>query len=78
MEDESTWTVEDQKLIRIQLIKAHHGTKDLCWLSLLEGEYQPDPIALNEMRKKLDLEKFQIEVCLVGCIILENSPKCHN
>ena len=58
-EDESTWTIEDQKLIRIQLVKAHHKTKDLCWKSLLESQYEPDPYTFNEMRKKLDLENFQ-------------------
>ena len=62
VEDESTWTIEDRKLIRIQLIKAFHKTKDLCWLSLLENQYQPDPVTLHEMRKKLDLEQFQKEV----------------
>ena len=62
VEDESTWTIEDRKLIRFQLIKAFHKTKDLCWLSLLEDQYQPDTITLNEMRKKLDLEQFQKEV----------------
>jgi hypothetical protein len=61
VKDESTWTIEDKKLIRIQLIKAHHKTKDLCWVSLLENQYYTDPVTLNEMRKKLDLENFQKE-----------------
>ena len=60
--DESTWTIEDKKLLRIQLVKADQRTKDQCWLSLLENQFSPDPIILNEMRKKLDLERFQIEV----------------
>ena len=60
--DESTWTLEDQRIIRIQLIKAHYRTKNHCWLSLFKGRYQPDPLTLNEMRKKLDLEQFQTEV----------------
>jgi len=60
--DESTWTIEDKKLLRIQLVKADQRTKDECWLSLLENQFSPDPIILNEMRKKLDLERFQIEV----------------
>ena len=55
--DESTWTIEDQKLLRIQLVKADQRTKDQCWLSLLENAFLPDPIVLNEMRKKLDLER---------------------
>jgi len=61
VEDESTWTIEDKKLVRIQLIKACHKSNDLCWLALLEDQYQPDPTILNEMRKKLDLEQFQKE-----------------
>ena len=64
MEDESVWTIEDQKLLRIQLVKADERTKDNCWLSLLEGQFIPDPMTLNGMRKKLDLERFQIEVKL--------------
>ena len=60
--DESTWTIEDKKLLRIQLVKADQRTKDQCWLSLLENQFSPDPIILHEMRKKLDLERFQIEV----------------
>ena len=36
-------------------------TKDECWLSLLKDQFYPDPLILNEMRKKLDLERFQLE-----------------
>ena len=61
VEDESTWTIEDRKLIRIQLAKAN-VRKDHCWSSLLKDQYQVDIVTLNEMRKKLDLEQFQIEV----------------
>jgi len=61
MRDESTWTIEDRKLLMIQLVKADERTKDHCWLSLLEAEFTPDPITLSEMRKKLDLERFQLE-----------------
>ena len=65
MVDESTWTIEDKKLLTIQLIKADERTKDQCWLSLLENQFIPDAFVLNEMRKKLDLERFQLEVRLV-------------
>lgn len=61
IQDESTWTIEDRKLLRIQLVKADERTKDHCWLSLLEAQFTPDPITLSEMRKKLDLERFQLE-----------------
>ena len=74
MEDESTWTIEDRKLLRIQLVKADERTKDHCWLSLLEGQFTPDPITLNEMRKKLDLERFQLEVKMSLICYLDN---CH-
>ncbi len=60
-EDESVWTIEDRKLLRIQLIKSDQKTKDKCWLSLLQGQFQPDTLTLTEMRKKLDLERFQLE-----------------
>ena len=40
------------------------GGEGLCE-SLIKGdeETKADPITLHEMRKKLDLERFQIEVC---------------
>ena len=64
IEDESTWTIEDQQLLRIQLVKMDERSKDTCWLSLLKDpiQFQPDPYILNDMRKKLDLERFQLEV----------------
>jgi len=58
VEDESTWTIEDQKLLRILLVKS---SKEGYWRSLLKNEYQPDPFTLQEVRKKLDLERYQIE-----------------
>ena len=64
MEDDSVWTIEDRKLLRIQLVKAN-VKKGEAWVSLLkEGEekFEPDAVTLHEMRKKIDLEMFQIEV----------------
>ncbi|XP_063218945.1 nudC domain-containing protein 2-like [Bacillus rossius redtenbacheri] len=59
---ESTWVIEDKKLLRIILSKAHSGVKESIWTSLLkDGTGTPDPLTLHEMRKKLDLEMFQIE-----------------
>lgn len=34
------------------------------WTRLLEKDYVADPLVQHEMRKKLDLEKFQIEVSI--------------
>ena len=34
-EDDSVWTIEDQSLLRIQLVKAFRKTKDQTWMSLL-------------------------------------------
>ncbi|PSN42495.1 hypothetical protein C0J52_09796 [Blattella germanica] len=60
--DETIWTIEDSKLLNIVLAKADVTLKDEIWESLLEGEmFKPDPLTLHEMRKKMDLEKFQIE-----------------
>ncbi|TRY73811.1 hypothetical protein TCAL_02575 [Tigriopus californicus] len=59
-ESDSIWTIEDRKLLRIQLIKCQVKT-DHCWTSLLKDQYQPRPDIVHEMRKKLDLEQFQIE-----------------
>lgn len=59
IQDESTWTIEDQKLLRILLVKSR---KSEYWSSLLEdGQFQPDPNTLLQMRQKIDLERFQIE-----------------
>ena len=45
------------------LAKVDAKLKDEIWESLLENDcYKPDPYTLHEMRKKMDLEKFQIEV----------------
>lgn len=79
VEDESTWTLEDKKLIRIQLVKAISSSREVCWTSLLkEGAddhpdrcFRPDPVVLAEMRKKLDLEMFQREVPNAGLACLE-------
>ncbi|XP_040298092.1 nudC domain-containing protein 2 isoform X2 [Bufo bufo] len=58
--DESTWTLEDKKLIRIVLTKSNRDAGN-CWPSLLEGEYSADPWVQEEMQKKLTLERFQRE-----------------
>lgn len=45
------------------LTKADYVKKEIVWEALLEdGSYRADPITYQEMRKKMDLEKFQIEV----------------
>jgi hypothetical protein len=67
--DETVWTIEDNKLLNIMLAKADVALKDEIWESLLEGDmYKPDPFTLHEMRKKMDLERFQIEVSLAGTV----------
>ncbi|XP_066999657.1 nudC domain-containing protein 2 [Anabrus simplex] len=60
--DETVWTIEDGKVLTIVLAKANHSLKEEIWESLLENHgFQPDMLTLHEMRKKFDLEKFQIE-----------------
>nr|CAB3264481.1 nudC domain-containing protein 2-like [Phallusia mammillata] len=59
--DESTWSVEDQKLVRILLAKSLRK-EDPCWKSLLaNGDYSADPFTFDEMQKKLTLEKYQVD-----------------
>ncbi|KAH0629673.1 hypothetical protein JD844_011919 [Phrynosoma platyrhinos] len=58
--DEATWTLEDQKLIRIVLTKTNRDAGN-CWSSLLENEYAADPWVQDQMQKKLTLERFQRE-----------------
>lgn len=63
--DETVWTLEDNTLLSIVLAKADVALTDEIWVSLLQGDmYRPDPFTLHEMRTKLDLERFQIEVRL--------------
>lgn len=65
--DETVWTIEDNgTLLNIVLAKADFVKKEIVWESLMvDGSFRADPITYNEMRKKMDLEKFQIEVCRV-------------
>ncbi|XP_003388155.1 PREDICTED: nudC domain-containing protein 2-like [Amphimedon queenslandica] len=58
--DESVWTLEDRKLIRLVLVKSGREASN-CWQSLLIGQYECDPLVFNEMEKKLTLERFQRE-----------------
>ncbi|PFX23552.1 nudC domain-containing protein 2-like [Stylophora pistillata] len=58
--DESTWTLEDNELVRIILMKSSRDAAS-GWKSLLVNEYSADPWTFNEMEKKLTLERFQKE-----------------
>ena len=55
---------EDKKLIRIVLVKSDRSPAN-CWLSLVEGQYESDPFVFDKMEKKMTLERFQREVCVV-------------
>lgn len=57
---DSVWTLEDNKLLRVCLLKVH-TTADHCWGSLLKGQYEADPHTLDEMQKKLTLQRYQFE-----------------
>lgn len=62
MADETVWTIEDGFLC-VVLVNAKSSVSEEMWESLLaDGSFAPDPLTLLEMRKNLDLEKFQIEV----------------
>ncbi|XP_067663555.1 nudC domain-containing protein 2-like [Haliotis asinina] len=58
--DDSLWTLEDRKLMRICLLKCH-ATAAHCWKSLIRGQDEVDPMTLSEMEKKLTLQRFQME-----------------
>ncbi|KAK7097492.1 nudC domain-containing protein 2-like [Littorina saxatilis] len=58
--DDSTWTIEDKRVLRVCLSKAL-ATADHCWKSLLTDRYHVDPYTLDEMQKKLTLQRFQME-----------------
>jgi len=60
--DETVWTIEERKLLHIQLSKVDPMSETRMWTSLLQGnQFAPDPWTLKEMETKVDLEKFQIE-----------------
>ena len=53
---------EDNKLLRVVLAKSDRSASN-CWKSLLEGgQYKCNPWVLDQMEKKLTLERFQREV----------------
>ncbi|KAF4532866.1 hypothetical protein B566_EDAN001469 [Ephemera danica] len=59
--DENVWSIEGG-VLNILLSRSDHAVKEAVWTSLLkDGTYQMDPLTLNETRKKLDLERFQLE-----------------
>ena len=55
------YSTEDHKLVRIILTKSIKDASN-CWKSLLVDAYVPDPFTLQNMEKKLTLERFQKEV----------------
>lgn len=60
--DESTWSVEDQKIIRILLVKRSHKKEYCFWPSLFEnGEFAVDTLTKDQMQKNLTLERFELE-----------------
>jgi len=58
--DEAIWTLEDKTRVSICLSKAI-STASHCWPSLMVDLYPADPVTLDEMQKKLTLQKFQME-----------------
>jgi len=61
--DESIWTLEDSRLLRIQLVKviSDPTNPDCCWPGLLEDQFLADPMVKMEMEKKLTLQRFALE-----------------
>ncbi|GLG93194.1 hypothetical protein R5R35_012720 [Gryllus longicercus] len=60
--DETVWTIEDGRVLSIVLGKATPAHSEEIWEALLaDGQFAPDPLTVHNMRKKMDLEKFQIE-----------------
>eukprot|EP00045_Choanoeca_perplexa_P019496 m.3006 g.3006 ORF g.3006 m.3006 type:complete len:156 (+) comp4337_c0_seq1:103-570(+) len=58
--DDMLWTVEDSTLLRIVLVKSTREAGN-TWPSLLKGQYTADASQLDEMQKKMTLERFQRE-----------------
>uniref|UniRef100_UPI00358FC16C nudC domain-containing protein 2 n=1 Tax=Myxine glutinosa TaxID=7769 RepID=UPI00358FC16C len=58
--DESTWTLEENRLLHIVLVKSVRQASH-CWSALLKGSFMADPWTLDQMQRKLTLERFQTE-----------------
>ncbi|CAK8690683.1 nudC domain-containing protein 2-like [Clavelina lepadiformis] len=59
--DESTWSVEDNKLVRILLTKSLRK-EGACWKSLFaDGRFAPDEWTFDQMQRKVTLEKYQVD-----------------
>jgi len=58
IEDECTWTIEDRNLLRILLVKSR---TEKHWSSLLENQYQLDPLTLHKVREKHHLQRYEME-----------------
>lgn len=60
--DESFWSLEERKTIKILLSKASIDAAS-CWSSLFsDGRFSADLWTADEMQKKLTLQRLQAEV----------------
>eukprot|EP00039_Didymoeca_costata_P030171 m.28192 g.28192 ORF g.28192 m.28192 type:complete len:157 (-) comp7980_c0_seq2:85-555(-) len=60
LEEDSMWTLEDKKLVRITMVKAQREAGN-TWKSLLEGQYMANVAQFDDMEKKMTLERFARE-----------------
>uniref|UniRef100_A0A5S6QS35 CS domain-containing protein n=1 Tax=Trichuris muris TaxID=70415 RepID=A0A5S6QS35_TRIMR len=59
--EESVWTLEDGKTLRIMLSKST-SSQNKCWRSLFaDGSHAPDAVIYDRMEKCLVLERFQVD-----------------
>jgi hypothetical protein len=61
----SLLSVEDGTLLQVVLVKSAREASN-AWPSLLEGQFEANAHELDEMQKKLTLERFQREVRWAG------------
>ena len=60
--EESTWTLEDRRLLRVLLAKAHTAAKDNCWPALMaDGSCALDASTRDQVERKLTLQRFQYD-----------------
>ena len=60
--EESTWTLEDRRLLRVLLAKAHTSAKDNCWPALMaDGTCALDAHTRDQVERKLTLQRFQFD-----------------
>ncbi len=59
--DNLCFLAEDKKSLHICMEKSNPSASNV-WKSLLVGQYEANPLVLDQMQQKMTLQRFQFEV----------------